>query len=209
MVDEDADVGAEHKARIQKLNTEIARVQRLARNVSDPAIQTPLKEIETSKKSLASRERAVRAKALERLGRVGPDGEDLSVRGLRDRVGMLEELGKGDASDLRCPCGRERRDQPELALHRCHPGRDRARGQCGQADWRGTRSADRGTEGALRVQPLESADAPRKEEDKRISMASLAGLGTFGMFILGVAFLEFRTRRISSIDEVTRSWAPR
>lgn len=53
-----------------------------------------------------------------------------------------------------------------------------------------------------RVRLMEPADAPRLEADKRPLLAGMAGAGALGMVVLGIALLEYRTRRIGTIDEV-------
>ncbi len=54
-----------------------------------------------------------------------------------------------------------------------------------------------------RVQKLEDAGEPRPESDKRLRMAGMGGVGTFALVLLGVSWLEIRTRRIDSVHEVT------
>jgi capsular exopolysaccharide synthesis family protein len=54
-----------------------------------------------------------------------------------------------------------------------------------------------------RVSLFEKAEAGRKMKDNRPLMAGVSGLGTFGMIVLAVSFLEFRARRIGSTEAVT------
>jgi polysaccharide biosynthesis transport protein len=203
MVDADAEVN-QQKTRIRQLAAAKAEAMRLARNLSDPSIVAASKKLEVARKELDKRVVVVRIQAIERLGRVSPDGEDLSVRGLRDRVGMLEELGKVTQAIFDA----EAVEKEELSQDANYI--DNIQDEILHADNAAKRIGEElevltvELKAPSRVQPLESADAPRKEEDKRVSTASLAGLGAFGVFILGVAFLEFRTRRISSVDEVTQ-----
>jgi capsular exopolysaccharide synthesis family protein len=56
-----------------------------------------------------------------------------------------------------------------------------------------------------RVKVVDRAKAPRtKDEMKKVKMTGMAGLGAFALGLLGVTFWEFRSRRISSVDEVVR-----
>ena len=54
-----------------------------------------------------------------------------------------------------------------------------------------------------RVQEIEKADNPRAEEDKRLKMAGMGGVGTFALVLLAIAWLEQQARRIDTADEVT------
>ena len=54
-----------------------------------------------------------------------------------------------------------------------------------------------------RVKSMQPASTPRKQTDKRTMMAGVAGLGSFGLVLAGIAFLEFRSRRVASVDDVT------
>jgi capsular exopolysaccharide synthesis family protein len=54
-----------------------------------------------------------------------------------------------------------------------------------------------------RIQVLEAAYST-PDTDARIKKAGMAGGGVLAFFVLGVALLEFRTRRVSNIDQVVR-----
>ncbi len=54
-----------------------------------------------------------------------------------------------------------------------------------------------------RVEKYQQASAPRKQTDKRIMMAGAASMGALGLMLAGIAFLEFRSRRVVSVDDVT------
>ncbi len=55
-----------------------------------------------------------------------------------------------------------------------------------------------------RVTPYERAEQPRLQADKRPKLAAVAGAGTFGLVLFGVSMIEYRTRRVRSVDEVIR-----
>jgi succinoglycan biosynthesis transport protein ExoP len=153
---------------------------------------------------LAERVGLVRSRTLERLGHGGPEVEDSSVRVLRDRIGVLEELAKVTQAIFDAQSAENQEiSQDSLYI-------DAIQDKILHADTAAKRIGEEleilsvELKAPSRVQQMEMADAPRREEDKRVSMAGMAGLGTLGLFVFGVAFLEFRTRRISSIDEVTQ-----
>lgn len=51
-----------------------------------------------------------------------------------------------------------------------------------------------------RITRLESAKDPRTQPDDRMKKAGIVGAGVFGVVVLGISFLEFRSRRIRSAD---------
>ena len=202
-VDADEEVG-KHRERIAKQKAAIAQVDRVARNTYDPAHQTKLKEMQASVKALAARVAAVRSLALERLKVAPPSVDDPGVRGLRDRVGVLEELARVTQAIYDAQAAENQEiSQDSLYI-------DAIQDEIAHSDNAAKRIGEElealkvELRAPSRVRQHESADAPRKEDDKRVAMAGMAGLGTFGLFALVVAFLEFRTRRIDSIDEVNR-----
>lgn len=55
----------------------------------------------------------------------------------------------------------------------------------------------------LRVTPLQAADVPQKKDMKRqLMLTCAAGLGSLGLVLFGVAWLEVRAKRITTADEV-------
>jgi polysaccharide biosynthesis transport protein len=202
-VSEDPEV-KQHLARVAQATAKKAEVERVVRNQADPSWLTAHKKLEDARKELKGRVAVVRAQALERLGRGGPDGEDPGVRDLRDRIGVLEELAKVNQAMFDSQAA-ENQEISQDALYI-----DAIQDEILHAD---NAAKEIGKElevlkvelrAPSRVRQYETADAPRKEDDKRVSMAGMAGLGTLSLFILAVAFLESRTRRITSLDEVTQ-----
>jgi succinoglycan biosynthesis transport protein ExoP len=54
-----------------------------------------------------------------------------------------------------------------------------------------------------RVRIIEPAERPRVESPhKRLMLIGLAALGAFGSVVLGISWLEFRSRRVASVDAV-------
>jgi len=191
------------RARIGSLQGSIAKVDRIVRDRSDPSVQANSKELEANRKKLAAREAVLRPQALERLGRGGPDGEASTVRGLRERIEVLEELGRVTQAIFDAQSAETQEiSQDTLYI-------DAIQDEIAHADNAAKRIGEEletlnvELRAPSRVRQLESADAPRREDDKRVVTAGMAGLGTFGLFLLGVALAEFRTHRISSIDQVT------
>jgi capsular exopolysaccharide synthesis family protein len=190
--------------RVAQQNGAYAKAHRIARNSSDPSLRASLRELEASRKALAARVAKLRPEALEALSRGGPNGEEMGVRSLRDKVRVLEELGKvtqeivdGNKAETKVLSENVRYIddiQDEIA------NADNAAKRIGEE----LEALTVELKAPPRIRAIEGGSAvdPRQEEDKRVTMAGMAGLGTCGLFILGVAFLEFRTRRISTIDEV-------
>jgi capsular exopolysaccharide synthesis family protein len=56
-----------------------------------------------------------------------------------------------------------------------------------------------------RVRPLQDA-IPYKVDNfaRKVQMSAAAGIGLLGATVLGIAFLEFRSRRVSTVDDVTQ-----
>lgn len=202
LVEDDAQV-KQHRERIARLKAEFDRVDRIARDPSDPALHSKRKDLDASKKTLAARVAELRPLALERL-KGGLAGDDSGVEGLRNRVEVMEELTRVTQSiyDVEAAENREI-SQDTLYI-------DAIQDEIGHADNAAKRIGEElealsvELKAPSRVRQLETADTPRQEEDKRVAMAGMAGCGTFGLFALGIALLEFRSRRISSIDEVTQ-----
>lgn len=59
------------------------------------------------------------------------------------------------------------------------------------------------------IQPLqEEVDLPRRiDRSRQLKFAGLAGLGSFGLLLLGVSLLEFRARKINNAEEVIKGLA--
>lgn len=55
-----------------------------------------------------------------------------------------------------------------------------------------------------RVKQIEEADVPRKESDKRITLAGGSGIGALALVLLGVSWFEFRSRRIGAPEDVVQ-----
>ncbi len=55
-----------------------------------------------------------------------------------------------------------------------------------------------------RVTALQEAVVAPRDTKRQVQLAGLAGLGTFGCVLLGIAFREFRSRRIGTLDDVSQ-----
>ncbi|HYV35735.1 MAG TPA: polysaccharide biosynthesis tyrosine autokinase [Gemmataceae bacterium] len=56
-----------------------------------------------------------------------------------------------------------------------------------------------------RILVLQVAETPTDKDFSRLTkVGSAAGLGVFGLVLFGIAFVEFRSRKVSGIDEVTQ-----
>src|SRR5436189_3643490 len=58
---------------------------------------------------------------------------------------------------------------------------------------------------ASRILVLQAAETPTDKDYSRFNKLALAGgVGSFGLVLFGIAFLEFRSRKINAADEVTQ-----
>jgi succinoglycan biosynthesis transport protein ExoP len=190
------------RARIDQLKGSIAKVERIVRDRADPAAQNYRTELGAYRKKLDARMAAVRPLALEYLGRGGPDSEVAIERGLRVRIKVLEELNRVTQAVY---------DAQAAETQGINQGSnyiDSIQDEIAHADNAAKRIGEElevlkvELEAPPRIRLRESADTPRQEDDKRLVMSGMAGLGMFGLFLLAVTYAEFRTRRISSIEEV-------
>src|SRR5205823_14549038 len=56
-----------------------------------------------------------------------------------------------------------------------------------------------------RIVQLQPPETPNDKDYSRLTkIGSAAGLGMFGLVLFGVAFLEFRARKVNGVEEVTQ-----
>ena len=203
-INEDAQV-AQLKAKIGQLGASVGRVARVAKDATDPARLPLAADLAAHQKKLAAREAAVRSQAIEHLSRAATLEEVAALRGLRERIEVLDEQERVTREIVEAQSAENQEiSQDTLYI-------DSIQDEIGHADSAAKRIGEEletlkvELRAPSRVKLLELADTPRKGDDKRAVITGMAGVGTFGLFLLGVAFVEFRARRISTIDEVTQS----
>jgi capsular exopolysaccharide synthesis family protein len=192
------------KARKDYAEKELIKVSRVVKDPSDAAYRFRRDEQVASKKAFEDRMAALQGEALERFKVGGPGEENEQLRALRVQILVLEEKEKVTQA-MYNEQAQELADIREASVY-IEDTLDEIENKANAAKVIGDELAKLEIEEAApkRIAGFEEADAPRREDDRRVPMAGMAGLGTFGLFVLGIALLEFRTQRISSIDEVSR-----
>lgn len=193
------------------LDQKVANLGRVTKKKSDPVLMEHQKQRTRVRLAMAERENALRARAESRAGvklAVGPNPVDPSRPPLdefRRRQRVLEDLkakADEDVEKLASETQRIGRDSIELELIRGNLEHiDEATKKVGNM----VEALTVELNAPSRVLPLEQADAPRKQPDKRVQVAGLTGVGAFGLVALIISFMEFRSRRVGSPEEVIRS----
>lgn len=186
---------------IAAVEDRIERYRRVVRRGSDPAIrdaQRTLAQLQEEQKAYTEQLRARVARDLQSGGVDGPE----DTIALEQEIRVLRELAELARSQVES-FSQETRDlnhetwllqelQDEIA--QIDAAAKRVGGE--------VEALNVELEAPPRVALYERAEAPRLQEDKRPKMAAMAGIGSFGLALLGVSLLEYRTRRVRSIDEV-------
>jgi polysaccharide biosynthesis transport protein len=196
---------------VQKLRERIGQLKksadvasRIARDAAnEPAVQVKKAELDSSRKALAARIATLRPQAQERL-RFDPAGGDPGMQALRERVDILQQVVAVTQAVFDAQVAESQGiSQDTLYI-------DAILDEIGHADNAAKRIGEElealsvELRAPSRVRSIEKADTPRKEEDKRAMMAGAGGVGTFALFALGMMLLDFKSRRIGSIEEVSR-----
>ena len=186
---------------ISQLNETLHRSHRIAVR-DDPSITRPQNELIKLQRQLATRKEQLRAYYVEQYQQRGPTGTRDDLLALQQRIEVLkklEELTKADVAALSTATQTITTSTSELEeLQR-------------RLDLMETTEQKVGTElevlkveldAPSRVKTIQEARTPQLGADKRKVMAAGSGVGTLGLCLLGIAFLEFRSRRIGSLNEV-------
>jgi capsular exopolysaccharide synthesis family protein len=193
---------AQYDAQIATRQDRLKQQQRLIRRPSDPAIrhvEQDIARLQEAREEYASQLREQLALQPRTFGSTA-DHNDLIA--LKEQLRVLEELEHLARTRVEgMNVERQQISQDTWML-------DQVRDELEQVD---AKARQIGSEvealnvelnAPPRVRLAEKAENPRLQADKRPKMAGMAGVGAFGMALLGVAFLEYRTRRIHSVDAI-------
>ena len=181
------------------------------KKTSDSTLQLLRGQREHVERLLADREDQIRSLTESRGGQKPtwdtdrPGGSRSSIEDLRRRSRFLEDLEEKAEEDVRVLSNetlKVSRDSIELELMRSDLEHiDAASKKVGNM----VESLTVELNAPSRILPLEKADTPRKQSDKRFQIIGLAGVSSFGLVALVISFLEFQSRRVGSPEEVIRS----
>jgi polysaccharide biosynthesis transport protein len=198
----------QYTAQVNQLNQNLAEIRdRTEKGEKDPAYTRALAAIETARKALAARQKALRPEVTERFR------EQVRLKFLADMAFHEEQLGQLKKLEQDLAKEVQSRVQDLQALKRTTIDVTWLRAEVALVEdvartigkQKLALEVETAAPGRVWPKPLEEAiviSAP--SEAKRVSSAALAGAGTLGLVLFGIAWLEFRARRVNSVDEVVR-----
>jgi polysaccharide biosynthesis transport protein len=208
MVDQDPTVASlVHKLADaeERLSSETVRVRKIARQgAADPSIQVLRDKVDSVRTSLARRRATVRTAVIQQFRRENQEGapsvpsdpneqqlvmlNDLEQR-LTDEINSVEKGNRSmteNTLDLR-------ELQEEVAQM------ESAALKVGAE----VESLNVELDAPPRIRTIEDAEVPRARDDKRrFMMIGMAMIGSFFFGLIGIAFLELRTQKVDSVDQV-------
>jgi capsular exopolysaccharide synthesis family protein len=202
LAEEDEPAIFKWKALIKQLEQKRAGVQRVARSPSDAAMLQVNQQLRDAQRSLEQWREKVRSDVAARYRAEVRDERDQEVEAIRLRVQVLKELERLAADDVKVL------SEETGSINRGSMDLESIRDEIAHAETAEKKIGDElevlnvELHAPPRVKLFEAADAPRREEDNRKRTSGIVGLGALAMVLLGVAWLEFRSRRIDSVDDV-------
>ena len=185
-----------------KLEANVSQILRVVRSESDPSVTKLARDLKTLDRNLTKRREELRAWYLENWNLRASGGGPAADGALRNRVRILKELkrmAEADVALYKAESKTINKNSMDLEL---------IRDRISHMETISKRIGDEvevlnvELNAPPRVVPMEMANAPRREADRRPAMAGMAGLAAFLLAAAGVSYLEFRARRISSVEEV-------
>jgi capsular exopolysaccharide synthesis family protein len=202
MIAED-EVIRQYDAEIARWQERLQQHRQLVRSPSDPAIRNAQQAITQLQAGRKDRESSLRAQLGRRpRGRenLGAGSGDLVA--MEERIRVLEELRHLIAKEVESTEAKTQQMTQDTWML------EQVRDELEQIDAAATKvgaeveALNVELEAPDRVVWSEHAQDPRLQEDKRPKMAGMAGVGAFGLALLGVALLEYRARRIHSVNAI-------
>jgi len=199
--------------RIDRLRKEIARheqeiagfQERSPDPTSEPGYQRAKQALAAAKKTLAERRQELRPEVTAQMAERGQIEMKSTHLQRQDRLVFLQDLEKRLREEV------EKANQNVARLRTGTINLEWLQDEITQVDTitkevaRQKQILEVEMEAPSRVTQLEEAIVlPAQTTAGRIRMAALAGLAGFGVMLFGVAFLEFRMRRVGSVEEVTQ-----
>ncbi|WP_169979039.1 polysaccharide biosynthesis tyrosine autokinase [Tautonia rosea] len=193
---------AQYDAEIASRVDRLQQQQRLIRRPSDPAIRRLEQDISRLQEAREEYATQLRMQLAQQSQSVGSTAGHNDVNVMKEQLRVLEELEHLARTRVEgMNVERQQINQDTWML-------DQVRDELEQIDAKATRIGSEvealnvELNAPERVRLAEKAENPRLQDDKRPKMAGMAGMGAFGMALLGVAFLEYRTRRIHTVDAI-------
>jgi polysaccharide biosynthesis transport protein len=190
----------------QQLTDKLENYGRVARRQADPSIRIARKELAKVQKQRKEYEALKRSELLgQRTARPETGGQARSSLGeLQDEVGVLKEMEQ----ELKSEVGEVSQGAQKLGAQAIEMDsiQDEIKSADDIAKLIGTELEALKIElnAPERVKLLESAKLPPTLEGQRkIQLTGMSAAGAFCMVVLLISFLEFQSRRVSSLDEVT------
>jgi capsular exopolysaccharide synthesis family protein len=198
----------QHQARIAELTRQIEATAQTARKRSDPAIRKWRGELEFARRALAARREVLQQQAAAQLQDpaqppVNPIERDLVAA--RDRLQRLKLYDQKLSEQIK-------HYEEEAKSHNTN-AMDLQTEQTQVATLDATaQDVDREIQNLKvelmappRVEVVSWPNVPKtKDELKKVKIAGAVGAGAFGLTLLAITLLEYRARRIGSLDEVVQ-----
>ncbi len=193
----------EQRKEITRLEGEVARVKGVLTNPDDdhPALAKYAAALEAAKKALEARQKDVRPLIVEQLRERAKYEAQLGALQRREKIAVLQELEKSLAKDVKGLEGetdRVKKGSVNVEAMREDVGQEEDTVKKIGAE---VQALTLELQAPARVTLLEGATVT-ESPDQKVRAAGMAGIGGFGLALLGVAFWEFRARRVSDADEV-------
>lgn len=205
------DVLADLQQRAAELDGEIGYLQRLSRSPSDPALIKAKQGLAATQRSIKQRQSQLWSQAQTGLANggvparlVGATTPD-SFAALRERLAVLKVYDDALAKDV----ARFEEEARSTTLNTLDLQTEQDEVELASTTAQKVGSEVEALEVELnappRVEVIDRAVPPMtKDDSKRPKMAAIAGLGSFALALFGITFMEYRSRRIGSANQVSR-----
>jgi polysaccharide biosynthesis transport protein len=180
------------RTEVQKTISDIKRTARP--NLQKELLDAPTRELEALNKAYADLIKELRPGIEDDLRKEGNSRVTLMQR---QEAALIADINKLDQETNRIKRATEEVDASRRAIAQTETALNEL----------GRQIATLSMERALgqRITKLQEAETPRTLDlARQVKFAGVAGLGAFGLLLFGVAFMEYRVRRISAVDEVSQ-----
>ena len=200
-------------ARQSQLQEDIDRINSLAASsIRDAQLEGPLGQLAALTQAMKKRRHEVRPQAEAEQTAVAQAERKARLAKLQSQANLLQGQEKGLEAEIKRQEGEVKRlgaavRQPDKPTSDLEALRD----EVAQADKGLQKVGDQIL--ALKVEPvmparaslLEAADVPQSPTlDRKIKVVGLIGIGVFALAVLGVAWREYRARRVYEIEDLTQ-----
>jgi polysaccharide biosynthesis transport protein len=189
--------------RVAKAQRAFVQVFRLVRNGSDPAFKRASEDLKAAQSALAAQRKKLYPIIAQQLQEKTRGNIGMRAALLRERVEILSRLESTLSDDVKHLSERSR------SINRTSVDLFSIQEEIANADAMSKRIGEEletlnvEFQAPPRIRLLEKAELPRTKDERRpLKMAGMVGGGAFALALVGIAFWEFRARRIDSADEV-------